>query len=75
MVACRPALAEHYRHIALRPERHVIEVVRPPYSGTFIINGAKFTGDIGGVRRVGRRRSDNPAGWRLAWPLRRRHVL
>jgi len=44
MVACRPALAEHYRHIALRPERHVIEVVRPPYSGTFIINGAKFTG-------------------------------
>jgi hypothetical protein len=25
-------------------ERHVIEVVQPPYSGNFIINGARFTG-------------------------------
>ncbi len=44
IAACRPALAERYRHIALRPERHVIEVVRPPYSGSFVINGAIFTG-------------------------------
>ena len=31
-----------YRHygIYLPPERHVIEVVRPPYSANFIINGA-----------------------------------
>jgi hypothetical protein len=27
----------------LPPERHVIEVVRPPWSGNFIINGARFT--------------------------------
>jgi len=45
ILACRPAFAaERHRHISLRPERHVIEVVRPPYSGSFIINGAKFTG-------------------------------
>jgi hypothetical protein len=50
ILACRPALsadqslsAEHKRHIALPPERHVIEVVRPPYSGAFIINNAHFT--------------------------------
>jgi hypothetical protein len=44
MLACRPALAAgHGRHIVLRPERHVIEVVHPPYSGSFIINGAYFT--------------------------------
>ena len=35
-----------YRHygIYLPPERHVIEVVRPPYSANFIINGARFVG-------------------------------
>ena len=44
LMTCQPALAERYRHITLRPERHVIEVVLPPYSGSFIINGAKFTG-------------------------------
>ena len=43
ILACRPALsAEHARHV-LRPERHVIELVRPPYSGAYIINGAHFT--------------------------------
>ena len=48
-----PALADgmefsrpRYRHygIYLPPERHVIEVVRPPYSANFIINGARFVG-------------------------------
>jgi hypothetical protein len=29
--------------IALPPERHVIEVVQPPGSGNFIINGTRFT--------------------------------
>ena len=29
--------------IYLPPERHVIEVVQPPYSGNFIINGRRFT--------------------------------
>ena len=28
----------------LPPGRHVIEVVQPPYSGIFIINGRRFTG-------------------------------
>ncbi len=31
----------HYIH--LPPERHVIEVVQPPSSGNFIINGTRFT--------------------------------
>jgi hypothetical protein len=47
-----PALADdgpryhhHYRHhIYLPPERHVVEVVQPPWSGRFIINGSRFTG-------------------------------
>src|ERR1700730_1263258 len=44
ILACRPALsAEHRRQMVLPPERHVIELVRPPYSGSFIINGANFT--------------------------------
>jgi hypothetical protein len=51
ILACRPALSadlsalstERGRHVLLRPERLVIEVVRPPYSGSFIINGANFT--------------------------------
>jgi hypothetical protein len=33
----------HYRHY-LPPARHVVEVVQPPYSGNFIINGIRFTG-------------------------------
>jgi hypothetical protein len=32
----------HHRYY-LPPERHVIEVVQPPYSGNFIINGTRFT--------------------------------
>jgi hypothetical protein len=45
IMAGRPAFAAEYnRHMALRPERHAIEVVHPPYSGAFIINGANFTG-------------------------------
>jgi hypothetical protein len=36
----------HYYHRwhYLPPDRHVIEVVQPPYSGVFIINGIRFTG-------------------------------
>ena len=41
VMVCRPALA-HHGH-ALPPERHVIEVARPPHSGSYIINGAYFT--------------------------------
>jgi hypothetical protein len=49
---CAPALAadeslqirhSHAARLRLPPERHVIEVVQPPYSGAFIINGARFT--------------------------------
>src|SRR5712671_7872888 len=48
---CGPAAADgmqqtryrHYHRYYLPPERHVIEVVQPPYSGNFIINGARFT--------------------------------
>jgi hypothetical protein len=44
ILACRPALAAEYgRHMRLPLERHVIELVRPPYGGSFIINGAYFT--------------------------------
>jgi hypothetical protein len=49
LMACQPALPAELRsherqwRSALPPERHVIEVVRPPYSGSFIINGAAFT--------------------------------
>jgi hypothetical protein len=50
----RPAVADeygyrrahhHYWHhdIVLRPERHVIEVVRGAYGSSFVINGANFT--------------------------------
>jgi hypothetical protein len=49
---CGPALADgidhprywHQHRFYLPPERHVIEVVQPPWSGNFIINGARFTG-------------------------------
>jgi hypothetical protein len=32
----------HHQPITLASERHVIEVVEPPYSGSFIINGTDF---------------------------------
>src|SRR6266446_7233022 len=48
---CATALADgmdyapqrSYQRFYLPGERHVIEVVQPPYSGNFIINGARFT--------------------------------
>jgi hypothetical protein len=52
MSIAAPALADgmkytprrHYPTVFYLPaERHVIEVVSPPYSGNFIINGARFT--------------------------------
>jgi len=52
VLVCQPAFADgmtyrkhyHYRTYRLAPERHVVEVVQPPYSGNFIINGARFVG-------------------------------
>jgi hypothetical protein len=46
---CQPASADgtsrkHYRAYRLTPQRHVVEVVQPPYSGNFIINGTRFVG-------------------------------
>jgi hypothetical protein len=41
VMVCLPALARD-RH-ALPPERHVIEAVRPPHSGSYLINGTYFT--------------------------------
>jgi hypothetical protein len=51
LVTCLPAWADgmqYSRHryqpgFYLPPERHVIEVVQPPFSGNFIINGRRFT--------------------------------
>jgi hypothetical protein len=49
ILVCQPALSADLgvhanRSVsALPPERHVIEIVRPPYSGSFIINAAAFT--------------------------------
>jgi hypothetical protein len=38
-----PSSGHHYSHrIYLPPERHVVEVVQPPWSGNFIINGRRF---------------------------------
>jgi hypothetical protein len=34
----------HGYGLYLPPERHVVEVVQPPWSGNFIINGRRFTG-------------------------------
>jgi hypothetical protein len=34
----------YYPGFYLPPERHVIEVVQPPFSGNFIINGRRFVG-------------------------------
>jgi hypothetical protein len=49
ILACQPAVAADYRPAIsaeygwrLPPERHVIEIVRPPYSGSFVINHATF---------------------------------
>ena len=51
LLTWQPACADGMRYSGwqrtwhyLPPERHVIEVVQPPYSGNFIINGARFTG-------------------------------
>jgi hypothetical protein len=49
-LTCASALADSmeyaprrsYQRFYLPAERHVIEVVQPPYSGNFIINGARF---------------------------------
>jgi hypothetical protein len=39
--------AEHHRHGGLPSERHLIESVRPPYIGSYIINGALLTAKSG----------------------------
>ena len=41
----RPGYYQYYYlyRYSLPPEQHVIEVVQPPYSGNFIINGTRFT--------------------------------
>jgi len=52
MLSAGPALADgmtypgyrHYHRHYLPRARHVVEVVQPPYSGVFIINGVRFTG-------------------------------
>jgi hypothetical protein len=47
---CQPASADgmtsrkHSSVYRLAPEWHVVEVVQPPYSGNFIINGTRFVG-------------------------------
>ena len=41
------AYNSHPGYIALPPERHVVEVVKPPYGGRFIINGTSFTAKDG----------------------------
>lgn len=38
-----PRYHDYGRSIYLPPERHVVEVVQPPYSGNFVINGYRFT--------------------------------
>ena len=52
LLMCTPALADgmdyapqryYPQRFYLPAERHVIEVVQPPWSGNFIINGARFT--------------------------------
>ena len=53
LLMCAPALADgmdyaprqyYPQRFYLPAERHVIEVVRPPWSGNFIINGVRFAG-------------------------------
>jgi len=49
VIMCPPAFADgmqyrrHHRAYLL-PDRHVVEVVQPPYSGNFIINATRFVG-------------------------------
>jgi hypothetical protein len=49
VAAAGPALAADWRAerqgIVLPPERHVIELAHPPYSGNFIINDAHFSAE------------------------------
>jgi hypothetical protein len=45
ILTCRPALSAGRHWPNLPPERHVIELVRPPYSGSYIINGARFSAE------------------------------
>jgi hypothetical protein len=35
-------IVRHHR-VVLAPERHVVESVRPPYSGNYVFNGRPFT--------------------------------
>src|SRR5262249_25563045 len=42
--AMEPPPRRPYQRFYVPAERHVIEVVQPPYSGNFIINGARFRG-------------------------------
>jgi hypothetical protein len=56
LLLCQPVLAQDPRAASrdratylsylysMSPPRHVVEVVAPPYSARFIINGARFTG-------------------------------
>ena len=53
VAACQAALADgtessrqrtHRYRYYVAPEQHVVEVVQPPWSGNFIINGARFIG-------------------------------
>jgi hypothetical protein len=68
LLLCPPAFADgmetvrprHYHYgYGLPPERHVIEIVSPPYSTNFIINGARFTG-----------MSPSCFGWTAGEPIR-----
>ncbi|HEY7666446.1 MAG TPA: hypothetical protein VH934_25290 [Xanthobacteraceae bacterium] len=53
LLLCQQVLADgmeyaprryYHPYYYLPPERHVIEVVSPPFSARFIINGARFAG-------------------------------
>ncbi len=69
LLAWQPALADgsdysrpryaHRHWLRLPPARHVVEVVQPPYSGNFIINGIRFTGNDPGVLPLDRGRTDH----------------
>ncbi len=83
VMICQPALADGMRApryraqpwFMLPPERHVIEVVQPPWSGNFIINGRRFTGITASLPELGGGRADHAAFRRLARPLHRSNVL
>jgi len=40
-----------HRHYVLPPEQHVVEGVRPPYSGNYLINGTWFTANTAACAR------------------------